>query len=144
MKVEELMSKNIICARENSSVLQIASQMRRENIGSLPVCDDKGVLKGIVTDRDIVLRFVAGYASARGERQKSDIPVSAIMTTAPATISPSASVHEAALIFSAKQIRRLPVVENSKLVGMLTLGDIAKKQVYIDEAGDALSAISCT
>ena len=52
------------------------------------------------------------------------------------------SIHEASLLFSAHKIRRLPVTEASRLVGMLSLGDIAVKPVYIDEAGDALSSIS--
>ena len=66
------------------------------------------------------------------------------MTNDPVTVSPDMSIHDAALLFSSHQIRRLPVVEASKIVGILSLGDIASKPVFIDEAGDALSAISIT
>ena len=57
MKVKDLMSTNITCVSENTPISQIASHMRKDNVGSLPVCDDAGHLKGIVTDRDLVLEF---------------------------------------------------------------------------------------
>jgi len=65
-----------------------------------------------------------------------------IMSLDPVTVSPDQNIHDAALLFSAHKIRRLPVTEASRIVGMLSLGDVAVKPVYIDEAGDALSAIS--
>lgn len=147
MKVKDLMSTNIICSREDSSVYSIAKEMRKANIGSLPVCDDSGNLKGIITDRDIILRFLAGMCSTDSIedclKSARSVTASQIMTTCPVTVSAEMNIHEAALIFSAKQIRRLPVVENSKLIGMLSLGDLAVKRVCTDEAGDALSSISC-
>ncbi|MFQ7472739.1 MAG: CBS domain-containing protein [Anaerovoracaceae bacterium] len=139
MKVKDLMSTNISCIKENTSVLQIAKQMKKENIGSIPICSDQGYIKGIVTDRDLVLRALAA--------DKENIPISSltardIMSLNPVTVSPETNTHDAALLFSANQIRRLPVTENSKLVGMLSLGDLASKPVCIDEAGDVLSAVS--
>ena len=138
MKVKELMSTNITCACEDTPVLQLAAHMKRNNIGSVPVCDDAGHIKGIVTDRDIVLR-----ALGRDE-PVDEITAGDIMTLDPVTISPETAIHDASLLFSAYQIRRLPVTEASRIVGMLSLGDVAAKPVYIDEAGDALSAISLT
>lgn len=135
MKVKDLMSTNITCVSDNTSVIQMAAHMKKDNIGSLPVCDMQGHLKGIITDRDIVLRAIA---------KESDKRAKDIMTADPIVVSPNTNIHDAALLFSSYQIRRLPVVEASKLVGMLSLGDIASKPVYIDEAGDALSAISVT
>ena len=114
--------------------------MKKDNVGSLPVCTDSGHLTGIVTDRDLVLRVI-------GENKKtglSEMTSKDIMTKDPVTVSPDTGIHDAALLFSAHRIRRLPVVEASKLVGMLSLGDMASKPLYIDEAGDALSAISIT
>lgn len=140
MKVKDLMSTNITCVREDTSVLQIAAHMKKDNVGSLPVCTDSGHLTGIVTDRDLVLRVI-------GENKKTglfEMTSKDIMTKDPVTVSPNTGIHDAALLFSAHRIRRLPVVEASKLVGMLSLGDIASKPLYIDEAGDALSAISIT
>ena len=137
MKVKDLMSTNITCVSENTPISQIASHMRKDNVGSLPVCDDAGHLKGIVTDRDLVLRVLA-------EKQIDGMTSRDIMTNDPVTVSPDMSIHNAALLFSSHQIRRLPVVEASKIVGIRSLGDIATNPVFIDEAGDALSAISIT
>ena len=112
--------------------------MRRNNVGSLPVCDDAGHISGIITDRDLVLR-----ALARRKHQELDrITVKDVMTTDPVTVSSGQSIHDAALLFSFYKVRRLPVMEASRIVGMLSLGDLAAKPVFIDEAGDALSAIS--
>ena len=137
MKVRDLMSTNITCIKENTSIPQIASHMKKDDVGCLPVCDDAGHLKGIVTDRDLVLR-------ALSERRVAEMTSGDIMTTSPVTVSPDMNIHDAALLFSAHQRRRLPVVEASKIVGMLSLGDVAVRPVCIDEAGDALSAISIT
>lgn len=136
MKVKELMSTDIMCIKENTSIVQIARCMKAADIGIIPVCDDAGHLKGIVTDRDLVLRALASDHSI------DRLAAADIMSTAPTTVSPEMSVHEAALIFAGKKVRRLPVTESSKLVGILSLGDLAVKPVLIDEAGDALSAIS--
>lgn len=136
MKVKDLMSTDIICVRESATVLQLAELMKKINVGSLPVCDDAGHIKGIVTDRDIVIRALTKSAHINTLTAK-DI-MSANITTA----SPEQNIHEASMLFSSYKVRRLPVVEASKIVGMLSLGDVAVKPVYIDEAGDALSAIS--
>ena len=142
MKVKELMSTNIACVGENASPDVIALQMKKNNIGSLPVCDDAGHIKGIVTDRDLVLRVMARYATADSNEPPAPLTAKDIMTKNPITISADQSIHNAALLFSAHKIRRLPVTEASRVIGMLSLGDIAVKPVHIDEAGDALSAIS--
>ena len=142
MKVKELMSTNITCVRQNTSLSQAAKQMRNENVGCLPVCDDSGHLNGLVTDRDLVIRAVAPYLASESGRDAAGMTVGDIMSLNPVTVSPDTNTHDAALLFSAHKIRRLPVVENSRLTGMLSLGDLAVKPVCIDEAGDALSAIS--
>ena len=138
MKVKDLMSTNITCACETTPALHLAAHMKKNNIGSIPVCDDAGHIKGIITDRDLVLRVLGKGSSA------DEITAGDIMTLDPVTVSPETGIHDAALLFSAYQIRRLPVTEASRIVGMLSLGDIASRPVYIDEAGDALSAISFT
>lgn len=145
MKVKELMSTNIVCVKENATAEQIASHMRKNNVGSLPVCDDAGHVKGIVTDRDLVIRVLAKYSSVEAPEDAnpaSEITAADIMTTEPVTVSPEHNIHDASILFSAHKIRRLPVTEASRIVGMLSLGDVAVKPVYIDEAGDALSSIS--
>lgn len=148
MKVKELMSTNITCVSESTPADQIALHMRKNDVGCMPVCDDAGHIKGIVTDRDLVIRCLAKAASADKNDKKTGDPVKHMLTAGeimsldPVTISPDQNIHDAALLFSAHKIRRLPVTEASRIVGMLSLGDVAVKPVYIDEAGDALSAIS--
>lgn len=134
MKVKDLMTTAVTWARPNTSVQQIATLMRQENIGAIPVCNDRGEILGIVTDRDIVIRSMTA-----GEEKKE---AKDIMTKNPVSVHPDMNTHQAALLFARHQVRRLPVAESGKLVGMLTLADLARKTLYIDEAGDALSAIS--
>ena len=137
MKVKDLMSTNISCITEESSVSHIAQQMQREDVGSLPVCSQQGQLLGMVTDRDLVLR-----ALARSIDDLSSLTAKDIMSLHPVSITPDMDSHDAALVFSSHRIRRLPVTENEKLVGMLSLGDLASRPGCIDEAGDVLSAVS--
>ena len=141
MKVSDLMSTDIVCVGEETSVLHAAREMGRENIGMLPVSSDRGILKGVITDRDIVLRVLSS-AVEKGVFP-DDMSCGSIMTKDPVTVTPDTYIHDAALIFATRQVRRLPVIDNSKLVGILSLGDMALKPVLVDEAGDALSAISC-
>ena len=118
MKVKDLMSTNISCITEESSVSHIAQQMQREDVGSLPVCSQQGQLLGMVTDRDLVLR-----ALARSIDDLSSLTAKDIMSLHPVTITPDMDSHDAALVFS-------------------SLGDLASRPVCIDEAGDVLSAVS--
>jgi CBS domain-containing protein len=134
MRVKELMTTGICCARPEASLMQISKQMKQENVGAIPVCNDRGEVLGIVTDRDIVVRYVADG--------NNNITAKDIMSTNMVFAAPDMNTHDAALLFAKYQVRRLPVVSNNKLVGMFSLADIARKSLYIDEAGDALSAIS--
>ena len=145
MKVKDLMSTDIACIRDDASVLQAAYTMRKNNIGSLPVCDDSGHVKGIITDRDIIIRALARCLPENNiSRKLNEIRSEDIMSTDIVSVSPDTSIHDAVLLLAHYKIRRLPVTEASRIVGMLSLGDIAVRPVHIDEAGDALSAISFT
>ena len=136
MTVQELMNQKVITVEPSASAALAARLLSRYNVGALPVCTSDKRLRGIVTDRDIVLRCVAP------EEDPAQTPVRDIMSRAPATLAPSQDVHAAALAMAAHQVRRLPVVENSKLVGILSLGDLAKSHRYDMEAAQALSEIS--
>lgn len=133
MKLKEIMSKDIACANQNDSIEKAAQLMKQYNVGSIPVCNQKNVI-GIVTDRDIALRSVAS-----GHFNQS---VGEIMTQNPVTGTPDMDVHEAAKIMGEKQIRRLPVVENNSLVGIVSLGDISVEPKLQDNAEQALKSIS--
>lgn len=134
MRVKDLMTTSVTCVRPETSLQQVAKQMKQENIGAIPVCNDRGEALGIITDRDIVLRSVS---EENGPKIAKDI-----MTTNLIFADPNMDTHQASLLLAKYQVRRLPVVENNKIVGMLAMADIARKSIYVDEAGDALSAIS--
>jgi len=135
MKVKELMTKSVATLNENDTVEQAAHLMKEHNIGSLPICQGEKVI-GIITDRDIALRSVA-----EGENYKSQ-NVRTVMTSNPVVGHPEMEVQDAARIMSERQIRRLPIVENQNLVGMVSLGDIAVENNLSDKAQAALQNIS--
>ena len=91
---------------------------------------------GIVTDRDIVIRNVASGTDPH------TIPVKNVMTTGITTATPEMTADEVSDLMSRQQVRRLPVVENNRLVGMVSLGDIAVNNQFNFEASEALAEIS--
>ena len=136
MTVQELMNPKVITIEPSASAALAARLLSRYNVGSLPVCTPDRRLRGIVTDRDIVLRCVAP------EEDPAQTPVRDIMSRAPATLAPTQDVHAAALSMAAHQVRRMPVVDGARLVGILSLGDLAKCHRYDMETAQALSEIS--
>ncbi|MCG8541380.1 MAG: CBS domain-containing protein [Clostridia bacterium] len=130
------MTKDVTTADMNSTITEVAQSMKDLNVGSIPICDDNRNIVGIVTDRDIVLRSVAEGNNI------SSTKAGDVMTDQIVSVSPETDIHEAANIMAQHQIRRLPVVENGKLVGIVAIGDFATQNIYINEAGDALSDIS--
>lgn len=150
MLVKDLMTTGISCVREDASLAQIARQMKQEDVGLIPVCNDKGEVLGVVTDRDLVLRALAREIGDHAGNQKTPsengadsktVKARDVMSTNLVCASPDMNTHHAALLLAKYQVRRLPVTQNGKLVGMLSMADIARKTVFIDEAGDALSSI---
>jgi CBS domain-containing protein len=135
MKVKEIMTKDIATLNADDNVERAAQLMKQYDIGSVPVCKGEEVI-GIITDRDIALRSVA-----QGENVKNQT-VREIMSSNPVLVNSETDVHDAARIMSERQIRRLPVVENNNLVGMVSLGDLAVESILKDNAGEALSDIS--
>lgn len=136
MKVFDLMSESVVSVGANEPVTAAARLLKKYNIGALPVCDDKGRLKGMVTDRDIALRCVAADLSP------DKATVSDIMTRGAVTIDENAYIGDAARIMAEAQIRRLPVCRDGTLVGMLSLGDLARNTECDTEAAEALCEIS--
>lgn len=133
--VKDLMSKNVAAVSPDTSLEEVARMMKEKNIGSVPVCNS-GRIVGIVTDRDIVIRELA-----IGKNPVST-KVGDVMTYGISTASPNMDIHDAVQLMSDKQIRRLPVVENERLVGMIAIGDMAVRSKLEDDAGEALSDIS--
>ena len=138
MQVQDLMTTGISCVEEKAPLSQIARQMRQEDVGVIPVCNDKGEVLGIVTDRDLVIRALAREGDGK---PSAELKAGDIMSTGLVCASPEMNTHHAALLLAKYQVRRLPVTKNGRLVGMLSMADIARRPVFIDEAGDALSSI---
>lgn len=130
------MTSDIVSCSPNQTLKEAAELMSSHNIGSIPVINN-GNLEGIITDRDITLR-----SAARG-KDDDKVTVAECMTSSNLISgTPDMDVHEAARLMSEKQIRRLPIVENNRVVGIVSLGDLATENQFQDEAGKALSGIS--
>ncbi|MGE5111519.1 MAG: CBS domain-containing protein [Acidobacteriaceae bacterium] len=120
MKIRELMTTNPTTAQLNATLDEIATIMRQEDVGSVPIVDDDELV-GMVTDRDIVVRCVAEGGDT------SESTAEDILSEGLVTISPDADVQEGEELMSRHQIRRLPVVSDGRLEGMISLGDLAVK-----------------
>ena len=135
MKIKDIMSKTIAFAKPEDTVIQAAQLMKKHNVGSIPVCrGDKVVV--IITDRDIAFNAVANGSNP------ATLSVSEIMSPNPILGNPEMDVTEAGKLMGENQIRRLPIVENNKLVGIVSLGDIAVEPKMQDKAGGILSEVS--
>ena len=136
MKVRELMSKPVIRIHADEPVSVAARTLTHYNIGALPVCGRDGKICGMLTDRDIVTRCLAADRSLEQTR------VADVMTSQVQWVEADADVTLAAHIMGSKQVRRLPVVENDRLCGMLSLGDLANSEPTVYDAADALTEIT--
>jgi len=131
----DIMTPSPVCAGENENLIDVAKKLRDEGVGALPICGEDNRLKGMVTDRDIVVECLA----------KGLDPAS---TTAgqlgdgkPVTIGADDSVEEALATMSEHQVRRLPVIDGHDLVGMVSLADVARS-LPEDKVGALTEAIS--
>lgn len=136
MKVRELMTPNPACAELETTVEEIATLMKSEDVGCIPVLDEDGEVAGVITDRDIVIRCIAEG------KDPAECRAADIISPQSVNVSPNADSKEAARIMADRQIRRLAVVENGKLVGMLSLGDVAVKEHDDRLSGDVLHEVS--
>jgi CBS domain-containing protein len=120
MKVRDIMTPNPRTAELDTTLEEIAILMKEEDVGAIPVMED-GRVSGVVTDRDIVLRCIAEG------KDPTECTAEDVMTESVRTIGPDADIDEAADMMAEAQIRRLAVVQKHRLVGMISLGDIAVK-----------------
>ncbi len=135
MTVRRIMNPNVVYLTPDDTAAHAARLLHRHKIGMLPVCSSDGRLRGIVTDRDIAIRCVA-FDNPPEETKLRDI-----MTRGIVIISPDDDITEAASAMAAEQIRRLPVVENNRVIGILSLADIATRASFNAELSSALSEI---
>ncbi|MCI0767369.1 CBS domain-containing protein [Bacillus sp. TL12] len=132
--VREFMSTDIVQCTPLDNVYEAAVKMKEEDIGMIPVVENDQVV-GLVTDRDLVVRGIA-------EKHPGSNKITNVMTTGIVSVSPDDPIEKATELMAHHRIRRLPVVENGQLVGLLALGDLAIAEKADDQAGFALSEIS--
>jgi CBS domain-containing protein len=118
--IDKIMSRNVTTLPESASLRDAAHVMRDDDIGGIVITKHDGTVTGFVTDRDLVVR---GLASDRdpGETKLADIATKNVIT-----LRPSQTISDAISTMSARAVRRVPVVENGKAVGMVSLGDLAQ------------------
>ena len=135
MEIKDIMTQSVVSIDPNETIEVAARTMTRHNIGALPVCSN-GKLCGMLTDRDIVTRCLAA------NRQPDSTQVRQVMTEQVTAVRPDMEMGAAAHLMGRLQIRRLPVVENGRLCGMVSLGDLAVREETTLDAGDVLADVS--
>ena len=128
------MTDDVECCTLLDNMFEVAVKMKELNVGVIPIVDQEKLI-GMITDRDIVIRGVA-------EKHPGSTKVEDIMSKEMVTVSPDTSSTEAAKLMAEHQVRRLPVVENGKLIGIVSLGDFAIRELTDDQAKVALTEIS--
>jgi len=134
MNIREVMTPNPQCVSPGDSIQNAARIMRDCDTGAVPVVEN-GRPVGIVTDRDIVVRAVADGSPVNR-------PVREIVSGDIICVTPEMSTHEAADLMSEHQVRRLPVIENERLVGIVSVGDRGVEEGRDARIGDTLEHIS--
>lgn len=132
--IRDIMTRDVEACTLLDNVFEVAVKMKDLDVGAIPIVDgDK--LVGMITDRDIVIRGVA-------EKHPPSSKVKAVMSDHLVTATPDMSTQEATKLMAQHKIRRLPVVEGDKLIGIVALGDFAINEMTDEQAQHALSEIS--
>lgn len=132
----DIMTKGAECVGENDSLVDAARKMRDLDVGALPICGTDDRLKGMISDRDIAVKAVAEGVDLT---QK----VATFAQGKPVTIGADDSVDEALRTMSKHKVRRLPVIDGDRLVGIVSQADVARN-LDDDRTGDLVEAISAT
>ncbi len=136
MKVRDVMTKTVVRIHPDEPVEVAARTLAHYNIGAMPVCGSDGRVCGMVTDRDLVTRCLAS-----GKRPGA-MTVKEVMTGRVVAAGADMELGAASYLMGKEQVRRLPVIENGKLCGMLSIGDLAKSEDEALNAADALTEIT--
>ena len=136
MKVREIMTNHVVRIGAEEPVEVAARAFTHYNVGALPVCGVDGRVCGVVTDRDLVTRCLAPGRSVGTTRVKD------VMTNRVISAGPDMDISAAAHLMGREQVRRLPVLDNGKLCGMVSLGDLANTEDGVMDAADALTEIT--
>jgi CBS domain-containing protein len=131
----EIMTGGAECVGENDTLVDAAKKMRDLDVGSLPICGEDNRLKGIITDRDIVVKCIADGGDPTTAK------VGELAQGKPVTIGADDDIDEAFRTMVDHQLRRLPVIDGHDLIGMVSQADLAKA-LPADKVGELVSAIS--
>lgn len=134
-KAREVMSGGVECVGENETLATAAKKMRDLNVGALPICGEDNRLKGVLTDRDIVVKCIAEGGDPTTARAGE------LAQGKPVTIGADDDIEEAFRTMVDHQLRRLPVIDGHDLVGMVSQADLAKT-LPANEVGELVEAIS--
>lgn len=135
MKVREIMTTEVATGSPDTTLEELATMMRDEDVGAIPIVAE-GELTGIITDRDIVVRCIAEG------KDPSEVTAEEVISEDLQIIAPEDEVEDASRIMAERQIRRLPVVEEGRLVGVVSIGDVAVKHGDERVSGEALQEVS--
>jgi CBS domain-containing protein len=133
--VREIMSGEPECVGEKETITEAAKKMKRLDVGSLPICGDDDRLKGMLTDRDIVVKVLAD------SRDPSRTAAAELAQGKPVTIGADDSAEEALRTMAEHKLRRLPVIDGHELIGIVSQGDLATA-LGSDQVGELVEAIS--
>ena len=131
----EIMTPDAQCARSEEMLADAARKMRDLGVGALPICGEDDKLQGIVTDRDIVVRCVAEGGDP------ASTPVSELAEGKPVTIGADDPIDQALRTMIENGVRRLPVIDGGRLVGMVSQADVARETTP-EQAGQLVAALS--
>lgn len=131
----DLMTPGAECVNVDETLADAARKMRDLDVGALPICGSDNRLAGVLTDRDIVVRCVA-----EGQNP-ADVKAGDLAQGKPVTIGADDSIEEAMRTMSQHQIRRLPVIDGQRLVGMLAQADLAR-EMSAEDVGDVVREVS--
>ncbi len=136
MKARDIMTANPRCVTTSDSITRAAEIMRDTDVGIVPVVEDSGSMKlaGVVTDRDIAVRIVA-------EGRDNTVNVRDIMSSGLATVKPDDDLDRVTELMKSEQVRRIPVVEGDRLVGIIAQADVAREG-RDRKTGDVVERIS--
>jgi CBS domain-containing protein len=137
LTAREIMTRNIKTVRRDSPLREVAQIMKDEDCGVVPIVDERGSLVGIVTDRDLVIRAFTGG------KTPDQLRVGDVMTDDVECVHPEESIHSVIEMMGKRQIRRVPVVErDDRIIGLISMGDIANRADYDEELQEALDRVS--
>lgn len=131
----DLMTPDPKCVRENETLVDAARLMRDLDVGALPICGDDERLKGMLTDRDIVIRCIAEGGDP------ATTTAGSLAEGKPVTIGADDDIRDALTVMQDHQVRRLPVIDGHDLVGIISQADIAR-ELSATETGETVAEIS--